>query len=58
MYKNIAATLQIVERARRGRSDVATTETNAARSANPDANEACPAKLGPMQKVVAFGPLV
>jgi hypothetical protein len=45
MFKNIAATLQIVERARRGGRG------------EPKPAPAPPVKLGPMQKIVAFGPL-
>jgi hypothetical protein len=60
MYKNIAATLQIVERARReqqrgGRE--ATVQPVEPRAPRVDAAGTSLPKLGPMQKIVAFGPL-
>jgi hypothetical protein len=57
MYKNIAETLQIVERARRRGSDPATVQPVLPPANDTGANQPSPAKLGPMQKIVAFGPL-
>ena len=45
-FKNIAATLQRIERAQR------------LALKNGDGKSAPPAKLGPLQKIVAFGPLL
>jgi hypothetical protein len=57
MYKNIAVTLQLVERARRLGTDPATAQTCKGREMDAGANEPSSAKLGPMQKIVALGPL-
>jgi len=57
MYKNVAVTLQIVERARRHGTGPATAQTFTPRATAAGANESSAAKLGPMQKIVAFGPL-
>ena len=47
MYKNVAAPLQLIERAQREQG-----EQKLCAAPGPGA-----AKLGPLQKVVAFGPL-
>ncbi|MGD0472369.1 MAG: hypothetical protein ABSB70_04055 [Candidatus Velthaea sp.] len=58
MYKNIAATLQIVERARReSRAGTLAATAPSIATAAAGARQPAPGKLGPMQKIVAFGPL-
>jgi hypothetical protein len=60
MYKNVAATLQTIERVQREKlagSDRVGAPAQLERPTDRAGAQSEPLKLGPLQKVVAFGPL-